>query len=325
MHTYGCQLNENDGEKIAGILDEMGYIPAPEAREADLIIVEGVMGLFDGSPSTADIAQAFGLPVLAVIDAAAMAQSFGAVALGLASYRPGPVPPTRRPEAGQDESAEPRSGEPPSPPPGGGGRGVSLEFHGFLANRVGSPGHAALLRDSLPPELTWRGAVPREPEAALPARHLGLLPAAEIDDLLRRLDRLADRLAETGLAELPPPVAFAAPAAQSQPGLLAGRRIAIARDAAFCFLHAANLELLRRLGAETLYFSPLAGDGLPPCDALWLPGGYPELHGERLAARRDLWAQLDHHLKAGRPILAECGGMMSLFDYLTDQIGRAHV
>ena len=111
------------------------------ARESDLILVEGVMGLYDGAPSGADIARRFGIPVMAVIDARAMAQTFGAVACGLANYQPG------------------------------------LPFAGVLANHVGSARHADMLRESLPAGMRWFGAVMRDADAALPERHLGLLQA----------------------------------------------------------------------------------------------------------------------------------------------------
>ena len=106
--------------------------------------------------------------------------------------------------------------------------------------------------------------------------------------------------------------------------LLAGRTVAVARDAAFAFVYAANLECLRALGARVAFFSPLAGDALPACDAVWLPGGYPELHAPVLAARTDLRAQLHAHAQAGRPVWAECGGMMALFDELITRNGTAH-
>ena len=258
------------------------------AQDADLILVEGVMGLFDGQPSGADIARRFGIPVMAVIDAKAMAQTFAAIAHGLASWQP------------------------------------DLPFSGVLANHVGSDGHARLLQDCLPPSIAWYGAIPRDAGAALPERHLGILQAAEIADLDERLDRLADHLARTDAAVLPPPVDFpAAPAPLLEP-LLAGRRLAIARDAAFGFIYPANVDTLRALGAEVAFFSPLADEPLPPCDALWLPGGYPELHAATLAANRRWQSGLHAHAAAGRPILAECGGMMSLFETLTDKDGVTH-
>lgn len=261
---------------------------AEAGASADLLIVEGVMGLFDGQPSGADIARRFGIPVLAVIDARAMAQTFSAVAWGLAHYQPG------------------------------------LPFSGVLANQVGSAGHAQLLQDALPPGMRWYGALTRDPEAALPERHLGLLQAAEISDLTARLDRLADQLQATGAAGLPSAVHFAPPPPASVPPLLAGRRIAIARDAAFGFIYPANLDTLRALGAELVFFSPLAEDALPTCDAVWLPGGYPELHTGPLSQRPRLWAALARHVAAGRPLLAECGGMMSLFEALVDTDGASH-
>ena len=261
---------------------------ARAAQENDLILVEGVMGLFDGQPSSADIAERFGIPALTVIDARAMAQTFGALVYGLANYRAG------------------------------------LPFYGVLANRVGSPRHAEMLKASMPETVRWCGALPRQEAAALPSRHLGLLPAAEIADLAARIDTLADALAETPLAELPPALPFAIPTAAPLPQRLAGRKIAVARDAAFCFIYPANLALLSDLGAEIVFFSPLAGEPLPACDALWLPGGYPELHGQRLSAQRDLIAQLTEHVEAGKPLLAECGGMMFLFEQLIDLDGQAH-
>ncbi len=201
------------------------------AGEADLILVEGVMGLFDGKPSGADIARRFGIPVMAVIDAKAMAQTFGALVHGLATWQP------------------------------------DLPFSGVLANHVGSEGHARLLQDSLSPGMAWYGALPRDNDAALPERHLGILQAAEIADLDQRLDRLADHLARTGAADLPPPVAFPAVAAPQIEPLLAGRTVAIARDAAFGFIYPANLDTLQALGAELKFFSPLAHEPLPACDA----------------------------------------------------------
>lgn len=259
------------------------------AAESDLILVEGVMGLFDGQPSGADLARRFNIPVLAVIDARAMAQTFAAIAFGLKAYQP------------------------------------DLPFAGVLANRVGSPGHATLLKDALPADIAWYGAIPRLDAAALPERHLGLLQAAEIDDLLVRLDCLADALAASAMAALPAPVEFVGPEdGQAVTPVLQGQRIAIARDAAYGFIYPANLETLQELGAELRFFSPLAGDALPECDAVWLPGGYPELHAEHLSQRADLWQALAAHVDDGKPLLAECGGMMSLFETLVDRDGNAH-
>ena len=257
------------------------------AQAADLIIVEGVMGLFDGQPSAADLAQRFGLPVLAVIDASAMAGTFGALAWGLQTYREG------------------------------------LRFAGVLANRVASEGHAAMLEEGLRDGAQWQGALMRSETFSLPERHLGLVLSSEMDDALVRLDAAADALATTRLGQMDTAALQAwsvdfAPAQLSVPAarLLEGTRIAVARDAAFCFLYTANLECLTALGAQLLFFSPLADAALPPCDALWLPGGYPELHAATLASNTAMRSSVTAHVAAGQPVWAECGGMMALFEEL---------
>lgn len=256
------------------------------AGEADLILVEGVMGLFDGAPSSADLAVAHGLPVMAVIDGSAMAQTFGALAHGLASYR----------------------------------RDVLLS--GVLANRVGSAYHADLLRGSLPPGIHWYGALPRDAAMALPERHLGLVAAGELADIDARLDALADAWLAQGVTSLPPAVAFAAPPAAAGTRLLEGVRIAVARDAAFAFIYQANLDTLRAAGATLTFFSPVAGEALPACDAVWLPGGYPELHLDALAANHFLRRDLHAHTAAEKPLLAECGGLLYALGRLADREGR---
>lgn len=270
---------------------------AEAAATADLLVIEGVMGLHDGRPSAADLARHFGLPVLAVIDASHMAATFGALVHGLRHWRPG------------------------------------LRWAGVLANRVGSARHAAMLADALAPDDGWCGHLASTAAFALPERHLGLTAAAELPDALARLDAAADALAQTALGqrrltELPQwvPPAQAPEAAPPVPGPppLAGRRIAIARDAAFAFIYPANLRVLQDLGAQLVFFSPLAGDRMPACDALWLPGGYPELHAATLSARAGLRAQLAAHVAAGRPLWAECGGLMALADTLVDGEGRAY-
>ncbi len=269
--------------------EDIAWRLAEAARSADLILVEGVMGLFDGNPSAAELATRIGIPILAVIDGAAMANSFGAIAYGLKHYR---------------------SGTP---------------LHAAFANRVGSAYHAELLEKSLPPDIVWYGHLPRDADAAMPERHLGLLPAAEIEDLSLRIERMADLLAPTAAARLPPSVSFIDAKSSAITPLLSGKTIAIARDAAFCFLYPANLDCLESLGAKIAYFSPLADSELPPCDAVWLPGGYPELHGEKLAANRRIWASLAVHVDAGKPVLAECGGMMALFQSVRDIADHRHV
>jgi cobyrinic acid a,c-diamide synthase len=268
------------------------------ALVSDLIIVEGVMGLFDGEPSAADLAQRFNLPVLTVIDAGAMAGTFGALAWGLQHYRAG------------------------------------LRFAGVLANRVASPGHADMLQTSLRDPSQWQGALMRNPGLTLAERHLGLVMASESSDAGQRLDAAADALAETPLGQMSPDdlqawaldfvSARQDSGIQDSKQLLAGQTIAVARDAAFCFIYAANVDCLQSLGGAVVYFSPLTDSGLPPCDALWLPGGYPELHAEKLATNTAMKAAIAEHVQAGKPVWAECGGMMALFDTLTIADGSIH-
>lgn len=257
------------------------------ARSADLILIEGVMGLFDGAPSAADLAQTFGVPVLAVIDASGMAETFGAVAHGLATYRP------------------------------------DLSFAGVVANRVASSGHADMLRASVPEAIPFRGAFFRQPDAGFPDRHLGLVQALEVGDLDRRLDTLADAIAGTGLANLPDSVPFAPEPAAIPPRLLEGVRIGIARDEAFSFLYPANLDLLRAMGANLVFFSPLRDRSLPQVDSVYLPGGYPELHLDTLSGNTGMKASLREHAAAGKPMLAECGGLLYLLKELADHDGQA--
>jgi cobyrinic acid a,c-diamide synthase len=178
-----------------------------------------------------------------------------------------------------------------------------------------------MLRAGVPAEVPWLGAIPRFDEAALPSRHLGLVQAEEIADLDRRLDAAAARIGETALADRPASVWFPDPPPPPElPALLRGRRIAVARDAAFSFLYADNLRLLEALGATVTVFSPLAGDTVD-ADAVYLPGGYPELHLGRLAENTAMKRALARHLEARRPLYAECGGMLYLLQTLTDKTG----
>ena len=298
------------------------------AQEADLILVEGVMGLFDGEPSAADLAQRFGLPVLAVVDASAMAGTFGALAFGLQHYR------------------------------------ANMPWAGVLANRVASARHADMLKVSLQDPAAWMGALMRNADMVLPERHLGLTIASEVPDALARLDAAADALADTPLGRMSlddlqrwavnfaspevavllapgvqsaersapcPPPALRAPPLPTQNALppalptLLGKTVAVARDAAFCFIYTANLDCLSALGAELVFFSPLADQTLPACDAVWIPGGYPELHAETISANTALRDSLAQHIAAGKPLWAECGGMMALFDTLVTVDGQRHV
>ncbi|BBB29775.1 cobyrinate a,c-diamide synthase [Neptunomonas japonica] len=268
------------------------------AKRADLILIEGVMGLFDGKPSGADLARLFGVPVLAVIDGSAMAQTFAAIAHGLATF--------------QDD----------------------MPFSGVLANRLGSDRHAEILRDSLPESIRWYGGIKRSKDVELPSRHLGLLQSNEISDLDKRLNTAAQMISTTGASELPPAICFEANPLptdttknsddlprQLSPAL-AGVRIGIAKDEAFSFIYPANITLLRQLGAQVVFFSPLEDQALPDVDSVYLPGGYPELFTQKLAANDAMKQAIKAHVAANKPLIAECGGMIYLAQSLTDLNGN---
>src|SRR5262249_37757428 len=153
-----------------------------------------------------------------------------------------------------------------------------VRLSGVIANRVAGAGHSALLAQSMPDGIDYLGYLSADDSLALPDRHLGLFQAAEISDLDRRIDAAADAIANAAAWETPHAVEFDAPDPAKIPRLLAGMRIGVARDAAFSFLYAANLELLRAMGAELKFFSILDQSALPEIDSMWLPGGYPELH-----------------------------------------------
>ena len=167
---------------------------AEAAQDADLILVEGSMGLFDGDPSSADLAKLMGIPALPVIDARGMAQTFGAIALGMANFDP------------------------------------ALPVRQVIANRIGSARHGDMLRESLPDGIELLGAIPRNETMNIPDRHLGLVQAGELNGLNQRLDAAAEVLAEAGLDGLPLPVTLEAEKPEPPPKLLNGVRIAIARE-----------------------------------------------------------------------------------------------
>ena len=251
------------------------------AQQNDVILLEGVMGLYDGTPSCADIAERFGIAVGLVINAKAMAQTFAAIAFGLYAFRP------------------------------------SLKRAGVFANQVGSDGHAKMIQAALPADIPWLGAMKHDPQLSLPERHLGLHLAQEIDDIEQRIETAAQLLGPE--IPLPPTVSFQAPVSLATTPLLQDKTIAVAKDAAFCFTYQANLDLLQTLGANIAFFSPVHDAQLPAADAYWLPGGYPELHLDQLQHNHSMREGLHAAAQAGKPILAECGGMLALGDTLNGQ------
>ncbi|WP_415906571.1 cobyrinate a,c-diamide synthase [Neptuniibacter sp. QD72_48] len=258
------------------------------AKTADLILVEGAMGMFDGEPSSADLAARFNIPVAIVMNVKGMAQTAAAIAMGLANYR------------------------------------SDISVAGLIANNCGTERHAQLIRDALPESLPLLATLARDPEVALPERHLGLVQATEVyDELEQRFGLGAEWIKgplETvnQITDLPEPVEFFSAELLEVEPLLEGKRIAIARDEAFSFIYDANLRLLEQMGAELKFFSPLHDSELPEADSLWLPGGYPELHAQALSDNQTMQAQIREFHSASKPILAECGGFLYCLEDLTD-------
>lgn len=276
---------------------------ARHARTADVVVVEGAMGLFDGrggadeSGSTAHLAKLLGLPALLVVDAASQARSVAALALGFSRFDP------------------------------------DLRLAGIILNRVGSARHEAILREALATGVPVLGCLRRDATLALPSRHLGLVTAADIGADSAALEHILEALAdwvEQGvdipalLDALPELDRSAFPAEEAAPAPASPVRIGIARDRAFCFLYEENLRLLEAAGAEPVFFSPLADAELPPgLGGLYLPGGYPELSAPELSANASLRAQMRAFCASGRPVWAECGGYMYLLESLTDTAAGA--
>jgi cobyrinic acid a,c-diamide synthase len=293
-------------------------LPAPAVRAqfgrasagADCAVVEGVMGLFDGRAaddprgSTADVARLLACPVVLVVDAAGLAASVAAVVKGFAELDP------------------------------------AVRVAGVICNRVAGPRHYAYLEPAVRRHtgVVPLGWLPRRPEWGIPERHLGLTTQEDLAASGRRaweemLDRLTaaleesvdvDRLLELAAVPDPPDGSARQPGtAGGRPSATPRRRVAVARDAAFCFYYPDNLELLQEAGAELVPFSPLQDPGLPAdVDLVYLGGGYPEVHAERLAGNRGLHDSLRRHHRQGGAIYAECGGLMYCGRELVDAAGQ---
>jgi cobyrinic acid a,c-diamide synthase len=323
--TAGKGVNLDTWAMPPGLIDAL---VADAARDAELLVIEGAMGLFDGVPGTpgrsgaaADLAARLSLPVLLILDVSGQSQSAAAVAAGFAAFDP------------------------------------KVRLGGVVLNKLGSDRHRTLIADALAPlGIPVLGAIPRDETLVLPERHLGLVQASEHPDLAARLASFADMAARhldldaiaAMAAPLPEVIACdAAQAAGSLPlkgggsgwgsagaqGRTApatatlrppGQRIALAYDAAFSFVYAHVLDGWRREGAEIVPFSPL-NDEPPPqsCDVCWLPGGYPELHAGQLAAARRFSEGVATFAQT-RPVHGECGGYMALGQGLEDAKGVRH-
>lgn len=272
------------------------------AEHGDIVVCEGVMGLFDGATadagSTADLAVLSGWPVVLVVDARAQAASAAAVVRGFATHRAG------------------------------------LGIAAVVFNRVGGERHAAILREaceSTLPSIPMLGCVPRVDGLALPERHLGLVQAGEHPDLAAFLDRAADVVAAhidtERLRELAGPGwAATGTAVRGLPPVPPlGQRVALASDAAFAFCYPLVVNAWRDAGAEVIPFSPLADEApAPDSDAVYLPGGYPELHAGLLAGNQRFLEGLRQAAARGAAVFGECGGYMVMGEGLIDAEGARH-
>ena len=265
--------------------------------DAELVIGEGVMGVFDGAAdgtgSTADVSAMTGFPIVLVVDVGGQAATAAAVVRGLSTWR------------------------------------RDVEVAGVVFNRVGGSSHAKMLEAAMADEaVPVLGTLPRCDELTLPDRHLGLVQAAEHDELGSFLDRAAEIVArhvDVGkLCSLAKPPVIGGDADLS-PLPPIGQRIAVARDEAFSFAYPHVLEGWRRAGSDIAFFSPL-GDAAPrgDADAVYLPGGYPELHAGLLAANSQFMAGLRDAAGRGAFVFGECGGYMALGDILIDAEGQRH-
>ncbi len=262
------------------------------ARAADIAVIEGVMGLYDGDCSTAGLAGLLNVPVVLVVDAYGMAESAGALVYGFT-------------EGGRLKAES------------------EITFAGVIFNRVASEHHYARLKDSVR-DVPVLGYLPRELDFEIPHRHLGLTIAEENPLARKNLDRLADtvlqhididaviRSARITEKELQGEGARNA----KRPGLF---RLAVAHDKAFSFYYEDNLDMLRDAGAEIVRFSPLADQEIPrDIDAVYIGGGYPELHAERLSRNVTMMQSIGAWAEAGKPLYAECGGLMYLSKGIRD-------
>ena len=261
--------------------------------EGDICVVEGMMGLYDGSvASTADVAAALSLPVVLVVDASAGLQSVAATALGFREYAAYV--------------------------------GVEVDVAGVIASRAHGGRHAEGIREALPDSLDWFGRIPPDDSLEIPERHLGLHMGDEAPIDREALDAAADCLDTGALAALArergeptPPTAD-----ERRDSTRLDRTVAVASDRAFCFSYPATAERFRER-AEVVTFSPVADDPLPDCDGVYLPGGYPELHTPELSDSRAL-ATLADRAADGLPVFGECGGLMALSESLSTADGETY-
>lgn len=293
---------------------------------ADVAVVEGVMGMYDGELSTASLAQLLDAPVILVVDAYGIAESAGAIVSGFAKFG---APSTRtfrgrlRSEFGvrssengmQKDNAESRL------------YNSELNFAGVIFNRVASENHFTRLKTSVH-DVPVLGYLPRELDFEIPHRHLGLIVAEENPLAGERLDRLAemilkhidiDLILRNSEIEIPNADHSRTRGWEKSVGGNKGPRIAVAYDKAFTFYYEDNLDLLSDAGVEIIRFSPLTDPAIPhDVDAVYIGGGYPELYANALSRNTSMLESVGRWASAGKPLYAECGGLMYLSKGIRD-------
>ncbi|CCE00035.1 cobyrinate a,c-diamide synthase [Bradyrhizobium sp. STM 3809] len=304
FHSVAAQRTSYNLDSWAMSASQLTGLVAGVAADADVAIVEGVMGLFDGAPSpgraargsAADLAALLGWPVVLVLDVSGQTETAAAVALGCARFRD------------------------------------DVTVAGVILNQVASERHRALIAPAFEAVgIDVLGALARDPHLTLPERHLGLVQAQEISTIEEHLDRLAAQIATSVDLDAVLAVARAMRSAETSAGRCQfgigppGQRIALASDAAFSFNYPHLARHWRDEGAELVPFSPLNDEAPDPsADAVWLPGGYPELHAGRLASAGSFLQGLRAMAARGVPIHGECGGYMTLGTGLEDAQGTRH-
>jgi len=274
-----------------------------QTQHADIAVIEGVMGMFDGygtDPyycSSAGTAKALGCPVILVVDGKAMSTSAAAIVMGFQQF------------------------------------GKEINIAGVLFNNVNSDKHYQLLKTAVETycRIPVFGRLPKLPNIELPSRHLGLMTAQEAQDMDSQWDELADAIEEfidvdtlLEVAEINPPIEHKGSIYEAIKGKGDGLTIAVAMDKAFNFYYQANLDLLNESGASIRYFSPLTDSELPECDLVYIGGGYPELYGEQLSQNSSMLNSILQAHRANIPIYAECGGLMYLGAALSTSEGTVY-
>lgn len=282
--------------------DTIQYLYRRHAQEADVTVIEGVMGLFDGvggtedKGSTAYLAKCLNLPVILIIDGSGQARSAGALVKGFAEFD------------------------------------KNLNISGVIVNKVSTKNHYEILKTAIESAtgIPCIGYVTKNQNVQLTSRHLGLVPAGEVENLTLKLSEVVDMIescididALLEKSNIEKPAAVPSPIGVFK-DQFKGVKVAVARDRSFSFYYEDNLQLMKDMGAELTYFSPMTDQAVPQADFLYIGGGFPEVFGKALSENDDMKRSIKHFADSGKPIYAECGGLMYLCQAIVDLEGQRH-